>query len=215
MTNRNNKRKLGVLAGAIGLAFAAGALAQSGADSRAPGSAPPPLVQGDSARHEHAQRVSDDVKSFDDVADKQPTLTKFVAALKASGLEQSLTDGKEYTIFAPNNDALADKKGEDIDDLMKPENRQDLVGFMRAHIVADTLDLQSPRELRSVKTLDGKTFDIERKDGEIEIGDAKVVNANGLDWGNVKIYPIDDVLARRAKADDDKVSSSKPTAPRG
>lgn len=203
MTNRNNRQKLAVLAGAVGLLIAAGAHAQSSP------------VQGDAVTRSAAtQRAGNDVASFEDVANKQPTLTKFVAALQASGLEKSLTDGKEYTIFAPNNDALADKKGKDIDDLMKPENREDLVGFMRAHIVADVVDLQSPRELASVKTLDGKTVDIERKDGEIEIGDAKVVNANGLDWGNVKVYAIDDVLARGAKADDDKVSSSSPTAPR-
>jgi uncharacterized surface protein with fasciclin (FAS1) repeats len=205
MTNGNNQQKIGVLAGAIALLLGAGAFAQS-ADRP---------TQGSAERHEAAQRVGDDVKSFDDVADKQPTLTKFIAALDASGLEKSLTDGHQYTIFAPNNDALADKKGKDIDDLMKPENREDLVGFLRAHIVADELDLQSPRELTSVKTLDGSTVDMERKDRAITIGDAKVVNPNGLDWGNVKIYPIDDVLARRAKADDDKISSTKPTAPRG
>jgi uncharacterized surface protein with fasciclin (FAS1) repeats len=206
MVNRNNQQKVGVLAGAIALLFGAGAFAQSGAESHS---------QGSAARHEAVQRASDDVSSFDDVADKQPTLTKFVAALDASGLEKSLTDGHEYTIFAPNNDALADKKGKDIDNLMKPENREDLVGFLRAHIVADDLDLQTPRELTSVKTLDGSTVDLERKDGEIKIGDAKVVNPNGLAWGNVKIYAIDDVLARRAKADDDKISSTNPTAPRG
>ena len=63
MINRNNQRKLGVLAGAISLVFAAAALAQSGADH---GSA----VQGSSARHDAAQRVGDDVKSFEDIADK-------------------------------------------------------------------------------------------------------------------------------------------------
>ena len=204
MTNRNNQWHFWVLAGPIGLFFATGVFAQSSP------------VQGDAVTRSAAtQRAGNDVGSFEDVADKQPTLTKFVAALKASGLEKSLTDGKEYTIFAPNNDALADKKGKDIDDLMKPENRDDLVGFMRAHIVADAIDLQSPREPVSVKTLDGKTIDLDRKNGEIEIGDAKVVNANGLDWGNVKIYAIDDILARGAKADDEKVSSSNPTAPRG
>jgi uncharacterized surface protein with fasciclin (FAS1) repeats len=171
-------------------------------------------VQGDSARQAPAQRAGHDVASFEDVADEQPTLSKFVEALKASGLEKSLTDGKEYTIFAPSNAALVDKKGKDIDELMKPENRQELLGFLRAHIVQDSLDLQSPRDVTSVRTLDGETVGMKRKDGEIEIGDAKLVNANGLDWGNVKIYAIDDVLARGAKGDDDKVSSSNPTAPR-
>jgi uncharacterized surface protein with fasciclin (FAS1) repeats len=197
----------------VALVFTAGALAQSAGDGRS--SSAPVSEQGSSARHEAVQRAGSEVKSFDDVTDKEPTLTQFVAALKASGLEKSLADGRDYTIFAPNNDALVDKKGKDIDDLMKAENREDLVGFLRAHIVADTLDLQSPRELTNVKTLDGSTVDMERKDGEITIGDAKVVNPNGLDWGNVKIYAIDDVLARGAKADDDKISSSNPTAPRG
>jgi uncharacterized surface protein with fasciclin (FAS1) repeats len=199
-----NSRGLRLLAGAVALVLASGALAQS--------SSP---VHGDSARQPTAQRAGNDVASFAGVADKQPMLSTFVAALEASGLEKSLTDGKEYTIFAPNNGALADKKGRDIDELMKPENREELVGFMRAHIAADVLDFQSPRTVESVKMLDGETIGIDRKDGEIEIGPAKVVNANGLDWGNVKIYVIDDVLARGAKADDDKVSSSNPTAPRG
>ena len=70
MTNRNNKLKLGVLAGAIGLVFGVGALAQGGSGSRAPGSSPPPSVQSDSARQTPAQRAGNDVASFEDVADQ-------------------------------------------------------------------------------------------------------------------------------------------------
>jgi uncharacterized surface protein with fasciclin (FAS1) repeats len=208
MTNRNNV-KLGAIAGALGLILAGGALAQNADVS--PGAVQP--AQSRSAQS--APRARDDVATFDDIARTQPKLSSFVSALKVSGLEKSLADGREYTIFAPTNEALVDKKGKDIDELMEPDNRDELVGFLRAHIVADAIDLQSPRELTKVEALDGETVDLDRKDGEIRVGDAKVVNPNAIDWGNVKIYAIDDVLARGGKSDDAKVSSSNALAPRG
>jgi uncharacterized surface protein with fasciclin (FAS1) repeats len=73
------------------------------------------------------------------------------------------------------------------------------VSFLRAHIVAEAIDLQSPRNVAAAKTIDGETIDIDRDAGVVKIDDAKVVNASGIAMGNLKIYAIDDVLSRSGK----------------
>jgi len=198
------------LAAAIGLALASAAFAQSDIERRhdtspqvegrtgAPGQRPTAEMPR-APQSQQRQTVERGPADFDDLAHEHAELSSFAAAVKAAGLENSLTNGKDYTVFAPTNEALEDKPGKDLDALLEPANREELVSFLRAHIVAKEIDLQSPRKVAEAKTIDGETIDIETDDGVVKIGAARVVDANGIAMGNLKIYAIDDVLARSGK----------------
>jgi uncharacterized surface protein with fasciclin (FAS1) repeats len=215
MTIRHNSSwKTTAVAAAIGLALGSAAVAQSDVDPT-PNTFPQTQAQQSPPAQRQATPLPPSRQSeqtvergtrgeLDDLAHEHAELSAFASALKVAGLENSLTNGKEYTVFAPTNEALEEKPGKDIDTLLEPENRDELISFVRAHIVADVIDLQSPRDVAEATTIDGETIDIARDDGVIKIDDAKVVNANGIAMGNLKFYAIDDVLARSGKPIDDE-----------
>jgi uncharacterized surface protein with fasciclin (FAS1) repeats len=134
-----------------------------------------------------------------EAARENPSISSFVAATEAAGLDRTLSSGTPYTIFAPTNRALAEKGGPDFEDLMRPENRDELASFLRAHISEDAIDLQSPRAINAAKTLDGETVEIERDERRATIGAAKVEDLAGITAGPLKIYVLDDVLVRRGR----------------
>jgi uncharacterized surface protein with fasciclin (FAS1) repeats len=79
---------------------------------------------------------------------------------------------------------------------MKPENREELIGLLRAHIVADDVTPDKVKQLSAAETIDGGTVNLEAKDGNVMVGDAKVTNDQGIQvTDNLRIYPIDHVLA--------------------
>jgi uncharacterized surface protein with fasciclin (FAS1) repeats len=206
----DNSWKMTALAAAVGLTLGSAAFAQSDIERR-PDTSPQtqPRVDPSGRRQttpapqtrqsQEQQTVERGVPGdFDDLAHEHAELSTFASAVQVAGLENSLTSGKDFTLFAPTNEALEGKPGKDIDALLEPENREELLSFLRAHIVADAIDLQSPR-VAEAKTIDGETIGIDRDEGAVKIDDAKVVNANGIAMGNLKIYAIDDVLARSGK----------------
>lgn len=62
--------------------------------------------------------------------------TTFIAALKAVGMDEMLRGAGPYTVFAPINQAFAELPKGTMENLMKPENREELKKMMSYHIVA-------------------------------------------------------------------------------
>jgi uncharacterized surface protein with fasciclin (FAS1) repeats len=205
MSHQTFSRACAAAAAVIATALAPQAFAQSTLDAPRQGATAVPHTQADRLEQRVEQREGEvGAPAFDRLAAQYPDLSKFAAAVKAGGLAGSLTDGSEYTIFAPTNEALEDKGGKDLDKLMQPQNRDELVSFLHAHIVAEPIDLQSPRRVPETKTMDGETLAIDRDEsggtiGAVKIDDAKVVNTSGISIGQLKIYPIDEVLVRNGK----------------
>jgi uncharacterized surface protein with fasciclin (FAS1) repeats len=62
--------------------------------------------------------------------------TTLVAAVKASGLVQTLQAKGPYTVFAPTNAAFNALPAGTVDSLLKPENKQKLTAVLTYHVVA-------------------------------------------------------------------------------
>jgi len=213
MTIRNKLRRTGALAAAIGFTLGGGFAvnAQSTLDAPRPIEKPGPQTTTDRAEARTQERQAQaGSAAFDKLVQQYPDLSTFAKALRVAGLEDTLTDGSPYTVFAPTNEALAKKGGTKMDELLQPKNHEQLVAFLHAHIVAEPVDLQSPRDLPATKTVDGEKIDIDRDKSTAKIEDAKVVNLNGIDVGNLKIYAIDDVLSKNGKTPSAQVSTRTP-----
>src|SRR5690606_30145706 len=115
---------------------------------------------------------------------------------------------RSYTVFAPTNDAWEQMSGLSKDELMQPENREQLISLLRAHIVADDVDEQMARSLPAAQTIDGGTVDLSATGDTIRVGDAQVVQS-GIQQGNLRIYAIDSVLAPTALARADDIGSEQ------
>jgi uncharacterized surface protein with fasciclin (FAS1) repeats len=137
---------------------------------------------------------SQGTEKLDEITGEHADLGTFVKAVKAAGLADSLTGGTEYTVFAPTDEAW-EKSGKNVDELMKPENRAELVSLLRAHIVADDVDMDLAGKIDKAKTIDGGEVDIEAADGELTVGNTKAVDAESIELDSLRIYAIDGVLA--------------------
>jgi uncharacterized surface protein with fasciclin (FAS1) repeats len=141
---------------------------------------------------------SQGAEDFDQLSAEHENLGTFVKAVKAAGLADALTGGTQYTVFAPTDEAWESKDGKDVDELMQPENREELLGLLRAHIVADDVDMELAGTIDEAQTIDGGTVDIQSENGELMVGDAKAVDTAGIEMDNLRIYAIDGVLASNA-----------------
>lgn len=148
--------------------------------------------------------------ALDQIAEENDDLSTFVEAVKAAGMEDSLTGSTEYTVFAPTNEAWEQMSGMSKDELMQSENREQLISLLRAHIVADDVDEQMARSLQVAQTIDGGTVDLSATEDEIQVGDAQVVGSD-IQEGNLRVYAIDQVLmpTALARADDTGLSEQQ------
>ena len=91
-----------------------------------------------------------------------------VAAVKAAGLVDALSNAGPFTVFAPTNAAFEKVPKETLDDLLKPENKEKLsdllgyhtyVGSIKADMIQDGMELDQV-SLGKIKLSqkDGKTF---------------------------------------------------------
>jgi uncharacterized surface protein with fasciclin (FAS1) repeats len=174
-----------------------------------------PPESRESSRGEQSDELgaqSQGAEAFDKLSADHEDLATFSKAVKSAGLADSLTAGTQYTVFAPTDEAW-EKSGKNADELMQPQNREELVSLLRAHIVADDVDQQLASTIGKAKTIDGGEVDIQAENGELTVGSAKAVDAEGIEMDNLRIYPIDGVLAANASAssalDDTSSESSR------
>lgn len=134
-------------------------------------------------------------QQLDQLAQEHEELSTFVEALRAAGMTDALTQGTEYTIFAPTNDAFEQMSGMSTEELLREENRDQLVSLLRAHIVADDVDEEMAGTIGQAQTIDGGTIEISADEsGEIMVGDSQVVESS--DQGSLRVYAVDGVLSQ-------------------
>jgi uncharacterized surface protein with fasciclin (FAS1) repeats len=197
--------RISLIAWAVSLALGSGlALAQEQQDpfadreseQRSQEQRPDAVSESRSQDESRSQQQSDarpgqDHGDFESIAEQNPELSKFVEAIGAAGLADALTNGNDYTIFAPTNDAF---DSENLDSLLEPDNREDLVAMLRAHIVADDVDRAMADTIGQAQTIDGGVVDIsvDEKD-KLMIGDAEATDEE-IEIGNLRVYAVDAVL---------------------
>ena len=131
--------------------------------------------------------------------------TTLVSAVKAAGLDQTLSGAGPYTVFAPTNAAFAKLPAGAVEGLMKPESKGQLTGILTYHVVPGVVlaeDLKRSIERGKGKaelaTVGGGTLTASEADGVIVLTDAKggqarvtqgdVMQSNGV------VHVVDAVL---------------------
>ncbi len=79
------------------------------------------------------------------------TFNTLLAAAEAAGLAGALADGNNLTVFAPTDDAFAALPAGTVENLLKPENKDQLAAILSYHVL--------PREL-AANQLPGRTIHI-------------------------------------------------------
>ncbi|WP_034258671.1 fasciclin domain-containing protein [Altibacter lentus] len=143
--------------------------------------------------------------SIASIAMGNENFSTLVTALKTADLAQTFMEEGEYTVFAPTNDAFAKVPQATLDNLMKPENKEQLQNLLKYHVVsgewkADAVvkAIQENNNKYNVTTLQGENLVLSLKGDKVIVKDAKggtatVVMAD-VDASNGVIHAIDKVV---------------------
>ncbi len=119
-------------------------------------------------------------------------------ALQAAGLVETLQGKGPFTVFAPTDDAFAKLPSGTLEELLKPENKSELVAILTYHVVAGDVKASDIQKVTSAKTVNGEALRVSTTGGNVMVNDAKVVKAD-IACSNGVIHVIDTVLLPDAK----------------
>lgn len=115
------------------------------------------------------------------------------AALEAADLVDTLKGSGPFTVFAPTDDAFAKLPAGTVENLLKPENKDQLVAILTYHVVPSKVMAADVVKLDEAKTVNGKMLSIEKKGDAVMVNDAKVT-ATDIAASNGVIHVIDTVI---------------------
>ena len=136
-------------------------------------------------------------KTIAEVAADAGIFAQLLAAAKAAGLDDELAGAGPLTVFAPSDKAFEALPQGTVEELMRPESRDQLVAVISYHIGPSALmSVELDGKRKSVETLGGKRIAIDAKGDGLRVGDAKVISAD-VRASNGVIHIIDKVLIPR------------------
>ncbi len=130
-----------------------------------------------------------------------------VSAIEAAGLVEALQGEGPFTVFAPTDAAFKKLPPGTLEDLLKPENKKNLVSILTFHVVPGKV-MAADVKTMEVETLNGQKLSIKVEDGNVTVNGAKVI-ATDVAAANGVIHVIDAVLRPPAGAVDPAAAKPK------
>ena len=116
-----------------------------------------------------------------------------VAAVKAAGLVDALKGPGPFTVFAPTDEGFAKLPPGTLENLLKPENKDELRKILLYHVVAGRVTANDVVKLNSAKTLEGSSLPVHANNSGVMVGNAHVTKTD-IAASNGVIHVIDTVL---------------------
>lgn len=128
-----------------------------------------------------------------DIAVADGRFSTLVAAVQAAGLVDTLAGEGPFTFFAPTDEAFAKLPAGTLEELLKPENKQQLTDILLYHVVAGKVMAADVVNLSEAETALGEKVAIKVEDGKVIINDAQVIITD-IEASNGIIHVIDTVI---------------------
>ena len=132
-------------------------------------------------------------KDIVDTAVEAGQFKTLAAALTAAGLVDTLKGAGPFTVFAPTDEAFAKLPAGTVENLLKPENKQQLTDILTYHVVAGKVMAADVAGLDEAKSVNGKMIDVEAASGSVKVNGATVTAAD-VAASNGVIHVIDTVI---------------------
>lgn len=132
-------------------------------------------------------------KDIVDTAVEAGQFKTLAAALTAAGLVDTLKGAGPFTVFAPTDEAFAKLPAATVENLLKPENKQQLTDILTYHVVAGKVTAADVAGLDEAKSVNGKMIDVEAAGGSVKVNGATVTTAD-VAASNGVIHIIDTVI---------------------
>ncbi len=132
-------------------------------------------------------------KNIIETAQSNGSFTVLVAAIDAAGLSETLQGDGPFTVFAPTDEAFAKLPAGTVENLLLPENKDQLVAILTYHVVAGKVTSAEVVTLESATTVNGQDVTIRVEDKMVMI-DGATVAAVDVMASNGVIHVIDEVI---------------------
>lgn len=132
-------------------------------------------------------------KDIVDTAVGAGEFTTLAAALEAADLVSTLKGDGPFTVFAPTDAAFEKLPAGTVENLLKPENRQQLADILTYHVVPGKVMAADVVGLDEAKTVNGKMIDVEVEGDAVKVNEANVT-ATDVGASNGVIHVIDQVI---------------------
>ena len=142
-------------------------------------------------------------------ASNAPNLTTLVAAVQAADLVETLSGEGPFTVFAPTDEAFGMLPAGTVEDLVKPENKEQLTQILTCHVVAADAMSDAIGQMiaddggeHDVATVGGCTLKAAMDGDSIvltdEMGNTATVTTADVKQSNGVVHVIDHVLLPKA-----------------
>jgi len=120
-----------------------------------------------------------------------------VAAVQAADLVDALSNAGPFTVFAPTNEAFNKLPAGTVDNLLKPENKEQLRNILFYHVTPGVYLTESMKDGQKLGMVNSQNAAVSVKDGKVQVNGinvlASVRASNGI------IHVIDAVMLPPAK----------------
>jgi transforming growth factor-beta-induced protein len=141
----------------------------------------------------NASLASAKEKDIIDTAVGAGNFKTLAAALKAAGLVDTLKGSGPFTVFAPTDQAFAKLPDGTVENLLKPENKKQLIDILTYHVVSGKVPSKVAVTLNKATALNKKTIKLKVKGKSLFLNESKVSKAD-IECSNGVIHVIDAVL---------------------
>ncbi len=141
-----------------------------------------------------ATPVTSDTETIVTIASGNDSFSTLVAALEAAELAEVLSGEGPYTVFAPTDEAFAALPEGTVEELLKPENKDQLVQLLKYHVVPAQV-MASDITAGAVETVEGEPLNIQVDEATqtVKVNDATVTQTD-IVGSNGVIHAIDAVI---------------------
>ena len=133
-------------------------------------------------------------KTIVDTAKQAGQFETLLQAAEAADLVETLNGAGPFTIFAPTDDAFAQLPDGKLDDLLKPENKDELVEILTYHVVPEkVMAVDIAGKTTEVETVQGGMIEIDSAGRITKVEKAAVIQPD-IVASNGVIHVIDQVI---------------------
>lgn len=120
-------------------------------------------------------------------------VTTLVTAIKAADLVKPLKGEGPFTVFAPTNAAFDKLPAGTLEELLKPENKEQLQAILLGHVHSGDAVLAKDVKTMSLSTLEGSDLKVKVDGKTVTVNDAKVIKTDVIASNGI-IHWIDTVI---------------------
>ncbi|HRO10027.1 fasciclin domain-containing protein [Amaricoccus sp.] len=132
-------------------------------------------------------------KDIVDTAVEAGQFRTLAAALEAAGLVETLKGAGPFTVFAPTDEAFAKLPAGTVENLLEPENKEQLTAILTYHVVPGKVMSQEVAGIDKARSVSGKMIDVEVDGSAVKVNAATVTQAD-IAASNGVIHVIDAVI---------------------